>query len=294
MEIGSIEGRALAAACAVAAERGVPCGQAAVISSRSNVVVHLRPSPVVARVMSGTVALHEDPELWLEHEVSVLSFLAPSGLAVAPSSLIHPGPYHRDGLWMTFCESVEHPRQADLGHGAERLAGALRGLHDELAGFSGDLPGLADLRDDVERLHRHLRPSPVLPREEIDALHARLMSLGETVFESPLPAQALHGDASLSNLLCSAGERLVWNDFEDTFRGPVHWDLAGYVMDLELHGARPELVARALEVYGGIDRRELAPFVAAHDVYGAIWRAYVVQRRAEDGRLSSPRSSPAS
>lgn len=280
MGLGGIDQRALAAACAVAAEQGLPCERAEVISSGSNVLVHLRPSPVVARVMSGTVVLHEDPEQWLRDEVAVLRFLAPSGLAVGPSPLADPGPYHSEGLWMTFCELVERPRSAEPGDGAEKLGRALRELHDELFGFTGELPDLRDLRDDIERLHRQLRPSPALGAEKIESLRARLLELGETVFEAAWPVQALHGDASLSNLFRDTDDRLVWNDFEDTFRGPVHWDLTGYVMSLEWRGADADFVARALDAYGGIERRELAPFTAAHEVYDEIWQAYDAQRRS--------------
>lgn len=271
--------QALAAACAVAAELGLPCERAAVISSGSNVLVHLRPAPVVARVMTGTVVLHEDPRRWLEHEVAVLRFLAPSGLAVAPSPLVDPGPYRSDGLWMTLCEWVEDLGATDLEGGAERLGGALRELHDELSGFAGELPDLVDLRDDVLRLHRQLRPTADLSAERIEALRARVHELDETVFGASWPVQALHGDASLSNLFSRAG-RLVWNDFEDTFRGPVHWDLAGYLMSLEFRGADPAFVAAALDAYGGIEAAELAPFTAVHEVYGEIWGAYDAQRRS--------------
>lgn len=277
---GSVEQRALAAACAVAAEQGVPCGQAAVINAGSNVLVHLRPSPVVARVMSGTVVLHEDPERWLSREVAVLSFLAPSGIAVAPSPLIGSGPYQRDGLWMTFCELVEHRGQADLSDGAEVLGGALRQLHDELSAFPGDLPGFAELQARITRLLRLLRPSADLTAERIESLEASLLALGESVFAAPLPAQPLHGDTSLFNLLRRTSGRLVWNDFEDVLRGPVHWDVAGFLISLELRGADPDFVARALDAYGRIDQHELAPFAAAHDVYDDVWRHYDAQRRA--------------
>jgi Ser/Thr protein kinase RdoA (MazF antagonist) len=106
----------------------------------------------------------------------------------------------------------------------------------------------------------------------------RLHALSDTVFGASLPVQALHGDASLSNLLCTP-EGLVWNDFEDTFRGPVHWDAAGYLMSLEADGADSAFVEQALKAYGGVERRELVPFVAAHDLYGEIWRLYDAQRR---------------
>jgi hypothetical protein len=78
------EGEALAAACAVAVDHGLPCGDAEVVYAGSNVLVHLRPSPVVARVMTGTVVLHDDPRSWLSREVAVTTFLAPTRLAVPP------------------------------------------------------------------------------------------------------------------------------------------------------------------------------------------------------------------
>lgn len=276
MEAGSIERRALAAACAVAAEHGVPCEGAAVLSSGSNVLVHLRPSPVVARVMSGTVALHDDPGLWLSREVAVLSFLEPTGLAVAPSPLIAPGPHQADGLWMTFCAWVEHRGQAEPRDAAE-LGRALRELHEALAGFPGELAGFADLRDDVERLRLQLRPTAALSAERIESLGERLAALAETVFGWPGPAQPLHGDASLFNLLRTPGG-LVWNDFEDVFRGPVQWDVAGFAMSLEMSGADAAFVERALSAYGGIERRGLEELSAAHDVYGEIWQLYDAQR----------------
>jgi hypothetical protein len=78
-----------------------------------------------------------------------------------------------------------------------------------------------------------------------------LLALDDAVFGTALPVQALHGDASLSNLLRTP-ERVVWNDFEDTFprTGPL---------------GRGRL---------------LAPFAEAHHLYGEIWRLYDVQRRA--------------
>ena len=114
MGAASVEQRALAAARAVATGRGLSCEQAAVAYAGSNVLVHLRPAPVAARVMTGTVALHDDPQRWLEREVAVLSFLAPSGLAVAPSPLIAPGPYRQDELWMTFGSGCLDPPQPKL------------------------------------------------------------------------------------------------------------------------------------------------------------------------------------
>ena len=271
MTYAAVEQAALEAACEVAAEHGLPCGDAAVVYSGSNVLVHLLPSPVVARVMSGTVALHDDPERWLSREVAVLEYLAPLRLAVAPSSMIAPGPYESDGLWLTFASWVEQDDRTEA-HDAEELGLALRRLHDALADYEGDLGGMVDLRDDIQRLRRRLRPGP-----RSEALGERLDALTETVFDTTLPTQAIHGDASLSNLLCTP-TGLLWNDFEDVLRGPVHWDVAGYVMALEDRGADAAFVRDALDAYGWEDPEELAPFTAAHEIYGEVWRAYDVQR----------------
>lgn len=278
MELG-LERRALNAARAVATAQGLACEQSCVVYSGSNVHVHLRPAPVVARVMSGTVVLHDDPQRWLEREVSVLEFLAPSGLAVAPSPVIAPGPYQHDGLWMTFSEWIPDVERRHLPAEAARLGGALRTLHDELKRFDGELGGLGDLREVIERLHGLLRPSEGVDADTISSLRARLDTAGDPVFGSTLPVQALHGDASLSNLLRTP-DRLAWNDFEDTFRGPVHWDVAGYTMSLRSRGASPAFVRLALDQYGWGDERELAPFIAAHEVYDGIWRLYDSQRRS--------------
>ncbi|MEA2638592.1 MAG: hypothetical protein QOE18_1649, partial [Chloroflexota bacterium] len=223
--VGDLNQRALAAAAAVAATCGLTEDGAVVIYSGSNVLVHLRPAPVVARVMTGTVALHDDPGRWLAREVSVLEFLVPSGLAVAPSALIAPGPHQHDGLWMTFVEWIPDVQPATELDDAHRLGRALRDLHDELRLFEGDLGNLGDLREDIQRLHGELRPAGAREADAISSLRAGLDALREVVFESTLATQALHGDISLRNLL-GTSQRLIWNDFEDTFRGPVHWDLA--------------------------------------------------------------------
>ena len=205
--------------------------------SRSNVLVHLRPAPIVARVMTGTVALHGDPRRWLEREVSVLEFLLPSGLAVSPSRLIAPGPHCHDGLWMTFTEWVPEVEPRPDVHiavsvdDARELGRMLRYLHDALRPYDRALGGLRELREDIERLLGQLRLADGRQRAAISSLGERLNALESAVFESRLPTQALHGDVSLRNLLRTP-RRLVWNDFEDTFRGPVHWDVASAVGSL--------------------------------------------------------------
>jgi hypothetical protein len=276
--------RALAAARAVALANSVPCEDAVVLAAGSNVLVHLKPAPVIARVMTGTAVLHGDVERWLTREVAVGAFLGERGLAVSPSDVLAPGPHEYDGLWMTFWEFVEHDASRPLPR-AHELGGSLRELHAALAEFPGELGQLSDVRDWLDRLLAELHPSPRLTRQDRDLLRSHLQVLTPTVFESSLPAQALHGDASISNLL-RTDNGLIWNDLEDTCVGPVHWDVAGLICEVRARGRSEAFVADFLRAYGGLDLEELNDFIAAHLLYTTVWRAFDAQPRC-------PRSPPA-
>jgi hypothetical protein len=284
--VGDLDQRAVAAAGAVAAAHGLAVREPVVIHSASNVLVHLLPYPVIARVMTGTVVLHDDPSRWLHREISVLEFLAPSGLAVTPSPLITPGPHHHGGLWMTFSKWIGDVAPVTEMHDAHQLGQALRDLHDELRPFDGDLGDLHDVREDIERLYGQLRAANAREADVITSLRARLDALGDVVFQSTLPRQALHGDVSLNNLL-QTPRRLTWNDFEDTFRGPVHWDVASYVESLRIRGASQRFISDMLNGYGFDDAQALAPFIAVQDVYVEIWQTYDRQRRRDHEPPSS-------
>ena len=245
------------AACAVAEAYDVPCADAVVLSGGSNVLVHLKPSPAVARVMTATAVLHDDLETWLTREVAVGKFLGERGLAVSPTRLLPPGPHQRDGLWMTIWDYVAHETFPALP-GAGELGDSLRRLHSALAEYAGELEPLIGIRDWLAGLD----PAP--------ELRARLDELTPLVFDSPLPAQALHGDAGVGNLL-RTGAGLLWNDLEDVCTGPVEWDVAGVVTSARTRGAGEEYVEELLEAYGGAG--ELSDFIAAHELYTAIWQS---------------------
>jgi hypothetical protein len=268
----------LAAAQAVAREHGVACDEAVLIAGGSNVLVHLKPAPVVARVMTGTVVLHDDIEQWLAREVAVAAFLAErTDLVVAPSDILPPGPHQQDGLWMTMWKFVAHDAQAPPPQPRE-LGRSLRELHAALADFPGDLAPLSEIRDWLERLLAQLRPSPWLTQQDIDWLAFELDALTPTVFESSLPAQALHGDASMSNLLRTEGG-LVWSDFEDVCAGPVAWDVYGLVTSARACGQSATFIEELLAAYGDPGVEDPEPFLDAHALYEVVWHAFEGRRR---------------
>jgi Phosphotransferase enzyme family len=267
----------LAAARAVALANSVACEDAVVVAGGSNVLVHLKPAPVIARVMTGTAVLHGDVERWLAREVAVGAFLGARGLAVPPSDVLAPGPHQYEGLWMTFWEFAEldaswpPPRAHELG-------GSLRELHAALADFPGELGPLSDVRDWLDRLLVELHPSPELSAQDRDLLRSHLQELTPTVFESSLPVQAIHGDASTSNLL-RTDNGLIWNDLEDACVGPVHWDIAGLIIETRARGGSEAFVADFPRAYGGPDLAALNDFIAAHLLYTTVWQAFAAQRR---------------
>jgi Phosphotransferase enzyme family len=259
----TVELRALRAARAVAEAHDLPCEDAAALAGGSNVLVHLKPSPVVARVMTATAMLHDDVERWLVREVAVGQFLGDRGLAVAPTRLLPPGPHQRDGLWMTFWDYVPHEPGFP---GASELGESLRRLHGALADFTGGLESLLAIQKWLDGL----QPAP--------ELRARLHELTPLVFDSSQPAQALHGDTGITNVL-RTDRGLLWNDLEDVCTGPVAWDVAGLVVSARARGQSEAFVDELLDAYGGPRLDELSDFIAAHELYTAIWRSFTESLR---------------
>jgi Phosphotransferase enzyme family len=261
------------AACAVAQAHGLTFAEPASIGAASNVLVHLSPAPVVARVMTATAVLHPDVQWWLERELEVGRFLAErSAPIVPPTDLLDPGPHEHDGYWMTFWMFVDH----DPGRRLESpglLGRSLRELHAMLADFQGSLPTLTSVADSLAHLLNELQPSARLKREQLEAMNSELERLRPLVFETALPVQALHGDASLSNLLHAEGG-LLWNDLEDVCEGPVEWDLASLVVSMRDRGASSQFVDAVLRAYGASGVERLAQFVDAHALYGTVWQAF--------------------
>jgi hypothetical protein len=274
----------LAAAVAVARTQGLPAGDPEVLSSRGNVLVHLRPAPVVARVATLTAWTRSEPFGWLAREVAVAGFAAANGgPVVPPTPLADPGPHWSDGLavslWTFVPPSPRRPGPAEFGV-------ALAALHTAAAAFPGDLPVLAPLRaqisDALAALERERAQEPAVLAAlrgrhaeilaELDALGAPGGPGGPGGPGAPGgPGLVLHGDAHPGNLLwTSAG--WLWTDLEETCRGPRAFDLAVLIRGQDAGDAATALAAYADATGQPLpEPGEIAWFDWARALEGAVW-----------------------
>lgn len=227
--------RVVHAVVETARESGLVVAQPRVLHDAFSVVVHLAPSPVVARVPVVLPAgfAREDLLRRQRRELAVVEWLAGRGEpVVVPSPLFPREPLERDGLSMTFWTFVEVDPNATPDYLAG--AGAAAPLHVALRDYPGELPFLSPVNAVVPRAldflreHRHLIQAADLERalREWELLAPLLSS--SAAFESAFPnavLQPIHGDAPSYNMIHTPAGGL-YADFEDVTLGPREWDLA--------------------------------------------------------------------
>ena len=249
------------AAVSLAASHGVACSDPVVLQDGSNVIVHLRPAPVVARIAARTALIRPAVGDHFARDLSVSAFLASRGVpVVTPSDELPPGPHARDGFVFAFSTYVPHDPSVELTR--PEVLKLLPDLHAELRLYEGSLPARGPL-DDVDNILAHLERVGV---PELEPFRSRRNELLESWDAHYNDVQPLHGDSHHGNLLMTPSGP-VWNDFEDTWRGPIAWDLAC------LAGARgKEAAQRAVETYGGGAASSDVEFhLEVRILFGTLW-----------------------
>jgi Ser/Thr protein kinase RdoA (MazF antagonist) len=270
--VDSTASAAVRAAVAVAGRLGVRCADPAVLADGANVIVHLKPAPVVAKVAASTPVVRADGADWLQRELDVVSFLAGVGVPVAEPSPQVPAVVQRgDGHVMSFWKYLE-PSGGERAD-EETIGSMLRELHAALRSYRAEPPVLAPLRDIAVFL---ARPQALLEPADVaavgEAFEKLTAQLGAAYSDG---AQVLHGDAGAGNLMASGG-RWVWHDFEDTCRGPVAWDLAASTASQFRDGAR------VLAAYGEpFDADLLRVCEQLRRLHLTVWYAIYAERLPE-------------
>jgi hypothetical protein len=253
------------AAVKVAASLGVRGTDPVILADGANVIVHLSPAPVVAKVAASTTVIRPDPAAWLQRELDVTGFLAGRGApVVVPSPEVPATVHHGDGQVMSFWRYVDSSRALP---GEATIGSMLRDLHAALRGYPGQAPVLAPLGDIPAFL---ARPHTILTAYQATALAAAYARL--TAELDPDPARPLHGDAGAGNLMATGGG-WVWHDFEDTCSGPVAWDVAASTASQRLDGRR------ILAAYGDpVDAAKLEVCQQLRRLHLTVWYALYSER----------------
>jgi aminoglycoside phosphotransferase (APT) family kinase protein len=257
-------GGAVEAAVAVGRRLGLAIEEPRVLRDLTNVLVHLAPSPVVARVPV-TFARLRGRE-WIEGELELVAALADRGLPVAaPAHRVAPGPHEQDGFLVSLWDYVENDPDGPLDAAA---AGAgLRRIHDGLAdGPATGLDHYARL-DELTALVAGLRLEPA----ERAVLERGLEAAAEVVASIDTPLQPVHGDAHLANVLRTSSGPL-WTDFENACLGPRELDL----VSLTIRGTPAG--TGALAAYGEHDAELVRTLVPVHALFLAAWTCALAER----------------
>src|SRR6202021_3106961 len=140
---------AVRAAVTVAARFAIDSTEPVVLADGANIVVHLRPAPVVAKVAASTPEVRSRVEDWLQRELDVSAFLAAEGAPVVPASPELPATTHQgDGHVMSFWRYLPPADPArPLRPDEETIGSMLRDLHAVLRRYPRTLPELAPLQD---------------------------------------------------------------------------------------------------------------------------------------------------
>jgi len=219
----TISDAAVRAAVTVAARFGLAATEPAVLADGANIVVYLRPVPVVAKVAASTPEVRPRVQDWLQRELDVSAFLAAEGAPVVPPSPELPAtPHDDDGHVMSFWPYLPPADPAfPLRPDEETIGSMLRDLHAVLRRYPKALPELAPLQDIPAFLARPQTRINETGKAALAAAYQRLTAELDPAAEQ----QALHGDAGAGNLMAT-DRGWLWHDFEDTCSGPVAWDLA--------------------------------------------------------------------
>jgi hypothetical protein len=216
-------GPAVLAAQAIAQRHGIAAESARVLHDANNVVVHLAPSPVVAKICRASVGDHGWRKLATELEIA--RHLVRAGApVVGPSHELPPGPHIQGGFAMTFWRHHDHDPSAPASTRA--AAQALAQVHEALDSYPETFTSFLDrqVSRSAKILFGDSAPSQ-LPTSDRDFLCSQYLSITSELHNRKLNCRTLHGDPHRGNVLVSKDGYLLI-DFESVCSGPVEWDLS--------------------------------------------------------------------
>ena len=231
-----------------------------ILQNSSTLVLRLTET-LVARVVQDRDGPRQGTE-WFARENAIAQHLTRHEAPVIPLHPdLPPGPHEHLGYPLNFWEFVTRtkaepdPREIGL---------ALKKCHEVMKTFPEPLPHLAILSESLAIL----KERPLFPAETQTMLRQHLQTSLEVLAD--YPQQPLHGDAHAGNLI-NTTRGLLWTDWEDTFAGPVEWDLASIIWNALLLDHDHATVAAIRDAYGPVDEKALQQCLIARAAVITVW-----------------------
>ncbi len=235
------------------------------ILQNGNTLVLRLTETLVARVVQDVDGPRQGTE-WFARENAIAQHLTEHGAPVIPLHPdLPPGPHEHLGYPINFWEFVT---RIDAAPDPGEVGRTLLQCHDIMSHFVVPLPKLAILTESLAIL----RDRELFPADVQQMLQERLTQCIEVL--SGYPHQPLHGDAHMGNLM-NTTRGLLWTDWEDTFAGPVEWDVASIIWNAQILDGDAAMVKEICEAYcaagGAIDECALHHSLIARAVVMTAW-----------------------
>lgn len=255
------------AATETAIAHGIMPDRCDVLQNSSTLVVRLTDS-LVARVVQDVDGPRQGTA-WFARENAIALHLTQQGAPVIPLHAdLPPGPHEHLGYPLNFWQFVaaieDAPDPREVGK-------TLYQCHEAMQSFPEELPKLAIITESLAML-KMLDERGLFPADILQLLHRHLTSSLEIL--SAFPHQPVHGDAHMGNLM-NTTTGLLWTDWEDTFSGPVEWDVASIIWNAKILEKDEETVGDILQAYrdagGSIDEQALHQCLIARAAVVTVW-----------------------
>ena len=254
------------AAVETLAAHGITPDRCDILQDGSTLVLRLTET-IVARVVQDSEGPRQGTD-WFARENAIAQHMTRHGAPVIPlHPELPPGPHERLGYPMNFWEFVT---RFDAEPDPQAIGKTLKQCHEVLRSFSEPLPVLGILTETIAILDdREKRPAGSdFPAPTHRMLRERIASsLGML---RTLPAQPLHGDAHMGNLM-NTTRGLLLTDWEDTFSGPVEWDVASLIWNAQILDEDHATVAAILDAYGPVNEAALRQSLIARAAVITAW-----------------------
>ena len=258
---------------------GITPDRCDILQDGSTLVLRLTET-LVARVVQDSEGPRQGTG-WFARENAIAQHMTRNGAPVIPLHPdLPPGPHEHLGYPMNFWEFVT---RIDAEPDPRAIGDTLRRCHEVLRSFSESLPVLGILTETIAILDdREKRPAgPDFPSPIHQMLRDRIA--GSLELLQNLPAQPLHGDAHMGNLM-NTTRGLLLTDWEDTFSGPVEWDVASLIWNAQILEEDHATVKAILDAYGSVDEAALQQSLIARAAVITAWYPILYPNPSADRR----------